>query len=771
MVIRRIISILFISLLLGIINPSYAQQENLQNIVNQGVNLTNQDRNKEAATFFTQAYAIDSNSVFITNQLALALWNSQQYERALPILKKTIENDTSQSYSESKYRYALCLQQIHEYQLALTEFEKLRMHIFELGTDTLRIELKNINREIEACKYSLLNQTQTEAIVTQLPPPINTIYSEFNPVPIAGDRLYYSSYYPVFQDSFNSLFSDLYISELFMSRLTSTGWQIEEKPNKRINNRKDHNGNVTVSRNGQRIYFSRCKDVDGQPGNCKIYQAEKSGDNWTKVKALPQSVNAPNSSNTHPHLVETRTHDILYYTSNRKDGYGGEDLWYVIIKDGKISEANNLGSKINTIGNEITPSYDKANSILYFSSDFHDGFGGFDIFQSSGGLNSWTAPLNLGAPINSNRNDLYFIKDGYNEAYLSSNRKGALHAPNAEYCCNDIYHVVLSEVENQTDSIPEITNDTTVFTVERQIQDLLPISLYFHNDQPNPKTTQTTTQFNYQELLTEYVGLKENYKIAYSENLDSTQAIKAKADIEDFFNSYVENGFDELNKLTSLLLKELQSGKHVRIVVKGYASPLNSSEYNYYLSKRRIASLINYLKIYQDGIFIPYLEGTASDGGKLSIYEDPKGDSQASEVVSDNPNDKRNSIYSRSAALERKIQIVRYQSTEDSLNSIEYPILSLSKDTIYIDSLRSNENKTLIVPLRNDGETELKIKSIESSCPCLQFQIRKRNIESSKEEKLYLLIKGSDLSTDTPLFIKIQSNTENEWNIIRIIIN
>ena len=91
----------------------------------------------------------------------------------------------------------------------------------------------------------------------------------------------------------------------------------------------------------------------------------------------------------------------------------------------------------------------------------------------------------------------------------------------------------------------------------------------------------------------------------------------------------------------------------IKIKIKGYASPLHNREYNQALSKRRITSLVNYLKQYNNVVFAKYIQSQ-----DLIISELPFGESVSSEKVSDNPNDKKKSIYSIEAMHERKIEIV-----------------------------------------------------------------------------------------------------------------
>ncbi len=114
----------------------------------------------------------------------------------------------------------------------------------------------------------------------------------------------------------------------------------------------------------------------------------------------------------------------VYFTSNRPGGYGGYDLYVSYRTQSGWTKPKNLGDKINTPGNEMTPFVDGFGR-LFFSSDWHHGFGGMDVFTAErmpNGLD-WGYVLNLGKPVNSAYDDMYFCFDGqYNYGFFSSNR-------------------------------------------------------------------------------------------------------------------------------------------------------------------------------------------------------------------------------------------------------------------------------------------------------------------------------------------------------------
>ncbi len=115
--------------------------------------------------------------------------------------------------------------------------------------------------------------------------------------------------------------------------------------------------------------------------------------------------------------------NILYFSSNREGGYGGFDIYVSYFKDGGWTYPENLGPKVNTNGNEITPFFD--GNTLFFSSDYQIGLGGFDVFETEVVTGKWTTPANMGNGVNSPEDDFYFSKHPYQESYyLTSNRLG-----------------------------------------------------------------------------------------------------------------------------------------------------------------------------------------------------------------------------------------------------------------------------------------------------------------------------------------------------------
>ena len=193
-------------------------------------------------------------------------------------------------------------------------------------------------------------------------------------------------------------------------------------------NTKYHEATITVTNDGQTMYFTR-DNMTGKnrlgydrkgTSHLKIYRATLKDTMWTDIKDLP--FNSEKFSNGHPTL--SPDNKTLYFVSDREGGIGGTDIYSVAINDdGTYGEPTNLGDKINTEGREMFPFIDK-DSTLYFSSDGHLNLGLLDIFKSNVLKGEDGDPENMGAPYNSGYDDFAYIITGEGRGYLSSNRPG-----------------------------------------------------------------------------------------------------------------------------------------------------------------------------------------------------------------------------------------------------------------------------------------------------------------------------------------------------------
>ena len=443
---------------------------------------------------------------------------------------------------------------------------------------------------------------------------INSYGSEFNFVQIDEKTAYFSS---------STLEDENYQSVIFSSQFKDGEWQ----KGKYINLANSYStANVHFPKNDPFFYFSACD----QQENCKIvfrdYEKQITGE-------LNSNINLVYSTNTQPHLTIHNQQKVMYFVSDRKGGYGGMDIWLSIIdKQGNFGVPINAGKMINSPADEITPFFNPKEKVLYFSSNKKGGLGGFDICKAEGKLNLWEQAINA-VQFNSKQDEMYLNFYDETKGYFASNRKEAMYNTE-EFCCNDIFSFELEKQE-----IEQLINI-------RIVSKYLPLKLYFHNDEPDCCTMKTSTEKTYKEAYISYFKMEDEYN-RYTPNLES------------FFEDSLKGNFNKLSIIFSHILSDLKQGKKIQLQIKGYASPLHEKQYNINLSKRRIKSFINYVKLHQGKMFSPYLEN-----GNFQIIELPFGEKNAANSVSDNPNDKQKSIFSLASMLERKIEIIDVKLVE-----------------------------------------------------------------------------------------------------------
>lgn len=185
------------------------------------------------------------------------------------------------------------------------------------------------------------------------------------------------------------------------------------------------------------------------------------------------------------------------------------------------------------------------------------------------------------------------------------------------------------------------------------LQDLLPISLYFDNDYPDPRSNKPITTSRFMDLANDYYKRRSDYITNYTAPLKAEEKESAQKLIEIFFDNDLKEGKDRLVAFMEALEKNLSSGATIELEVKGYASPRSLAAYNKVLSARRISSIRNELGSYRNGIMNSYLLNN-----KLSIKYTSYGNERAKPDVVSDINDLRNSIYSLNAARERRVEIV-----------------------------------------------------------------------------------------------------------------
>lgn len=609
-----------------------------------------------AQFYLRKALVIEPESSELQYNYALTAFNFHAYTQAKDYFTKVIKGKNRPDYPEAFYWLGQCAKTEGNYKEAKANFAR---YIQAKSTKKDKILLQSAQTELKTCDWASKQKPVDTITVAQLGKAINSPYSEFAPY-LAGDTLYYSSYRFLWkndkQEPARRLTKVLYSFKKAKGRTLRYSFNIPEK----------HTAHTAFSTKGDRVYFTICEFTDGAQIRCKLYYRDKNRRGKWQKKAipLPEFINSDSFTNTHPTVGydKTRKKEVLIFASDRPGGKGKKDLWLSEIDGNKFGKPENL-AVVNTPEDDLSPFWHSGSQTLWFSSKGYPSFGGFDIFSY---LAKENKVVNAGLPINSSFNDLYFhLSSNSKKAVLSSNRPGSYFLDREnENCCNDIYELSFlpRKEEIPQDSIPAsppLTEKLVLSSKPKEpetLQDFLPLALYFDNDEPDRRTRRTTTKKTYTETFDSYYARKYEYLSEYAAPLEEEERYAAEEKMTDFFEDKVKKGQRYLFLFSDILLKRLQQNERVEIFVKGFTSPRAQSDYNVNLGKRRISSVRNHFAEYAGGVFQEYLEK-----GKLIITERSFGETTASNQVSDDLEDVRNSVYSIDAARERRVELVELE--------------------------------------------------------------------------------------------------------------
>jgi len=623
-------------------------------------------RYAEAIEYYNKALEFETEDLTVYYKVAEACRLYKDYERAAAWYGKILVTDRGERFPMAMFRYAEMKKYLGMYEEAGRVYER---YATKFPNDTSYFGVK-ARKEIEDCKFAAeLIKKKPEATTKNAGAPVNTVYSDFGASLLDDTVLYYSSLRFLYEGSAKKE-DDYYVSRILMAQTSKDKTSPPVPLSILFNDAPTHNCNVAFSPDYRIMFFTRCSQSEEFTLDCTIYFSKKENGSWGKPEKLGKQVNMDGFTATHP-AVEARGADgyTLYFVSDRPGSLGKLDIWKSDFNATfQFNEAVNAGPVINTFDDEMTPFYDTPNRTLYFSSYGHSGLGGMDIFKSVNINGNFEAAENMGTGYNTSVNDVYFtINRDTKTGTLSSNRTGSMFI-RSKTCCYDIYYHKKSE---QDSAAPVIVKDTSVVviaspktpvaTVDEVTQlatrsyydEYLPLEIYFDNDEPDKRTMNIKTRKNYETLYNDYVAREVDYKQNFAGTLAGAEKADAEKNIEEFFDNSVSASWKTLNTFCSKVETALKKGIKIELELRGRASPLAETSYNINLSKRRISSLINFMRTFNNGSLDPYLTD-----GSLKITEVAAGENLAGQDISDALTDKRNSVYNPKAAIERRIELI-----------------------------------------------------------------------------------------------------------------
>lgn len=397
--------------------------------------LLNEEYKKALVEFKDLATSDPSNANF--NYLTAYCYLKLPFEngKSIPFLKKAIKklsntyedgsNKETNAPLDALYLLGYAYHLNNDYTFALQYYKRFRDTLTTEDVATKRM----VERQIESCvNAQALSKHPVPVEIENLGNYVNSKKGDFNPcVNAKGTVLIYTRIKEKEEDTTNlSVYSkkEYQIIQSIFDRNGKWTKVID------ITDQLGFEGQLktlSLSSDGNELILFKDNLEGGGPlsyRNGSIYYSKKKDDIWTKAKEFNSNIN---SIDWESHASISPNGKELYFTSDRDGGYGGLDIYVSKLEHGSWGNAINLGSYINTPFDEETPAILPDGKTLYFSSEGHNNMGGFDIFYSTK-VDSvhWNEPVNLGSPINSTDDNLFYvpIEDGSTAFYSVARNEG-----------------------------------------------------------------------------------------------------------------------------------------------------------------------------------------------------------------------------------------------------------------------------------------------------------------------------------------------------------
>ena len=408
------------------------------------------------------------------------------------------------------------------------------------------------------------------------------------------DQLYFTSTQEKSTGTTKSEITGMKPGDIYVSRKNEKGeWQRPEPVEGELNSEFDE-GIVAFSPDGQTMYLTKARRDPVSATTVELYTSQRSDASWSAPVKFEIFQNDTVTAVGHPSVSPDGTY--LYFTSDMPGGYGGKDIWRINLKE-KQGSLENLGPQINTAGNEMFP-YSRADTLLYFSSDGHPGFGGLDIFKAhlDATGNRWSVE-NMGKPMNSQADDFGITFGEGESGFFSSGRNDARG-----------YDHIFSFV------LPELNINISGWVVDKDDEPVPGAVIRIVGDDGSNQKEVARDDGSFSFKLSRgvkyvmmagakgYLNVKQEF---------ASDPAEEDADYEvDFVLSsiskpnVVENIFYDFDKATlrpeskealDELAQMLRDNPNITIEMSSHTDRMGTDEYNNDLSMRRAKSVVDYL--------------------------------------------------------------------------------------------------------------------------------------------------------------------------------
>ncbi len=574
----------------------------------------------------------------------------ENYLRALPIFEKVLETSPDNNraifesgvcylhrYSKEKglkniqtavlnnikvdrhahYWYGRALQLNYKFEEAIVEFEA---YLNTLGTKDSRRE--DVDLHIKQCKNAQeMILKPNDYFIENLGSTINSKYSDHSPVINNEDNtLLFTSRKETSTGNVETFTGEFY-EDIYISQKKDGQWGALSQIGDQLNST-GHDACSQLIGNEKLVMYRSLRNGD-------IYIAKKVGDNWQK----PEEIEGVNTAAYESSAFISPDGKRIYFATNYYSDGGDLDLYYAELQDdGSYGDAKEV-EYVNTPQEEDGIYITNDGKYLYFSSRGHNGMGGFDIFKSTWDGKSWSTPVNLGYPVNTPDDDIYFYmsNDG-KKGYLSSYREGSLGEKDVYLVVEVPKVLIVGSVIDNLSNKPVPNNELIVeLTVPNDKDEKYKAKLgttggKFSNLIQSNKTYKVCIVKGSDTLAKEEIVVPmyvepggtfaKDFKVSYFKDSVSAGLKDTTKKIEEpkrelvkdtiiatkeiiFGNVFFEKNISKVNKKYFSALNEIvrlmKTHKEIALEIQGFADEDGDEEFNNRISQLRANNVFDYL--------------------------------------------------------------------------------------------------------------------------------------------------------------------------------
>lgn len=582
----------------------------------------------EALIQFSRANSFNPNNANLNYMIGRSFFMTKNYEKAKNYLEKAKSLNPKIAF-DLNYLLGKIAHFNYDFDKAIALLTEFRQG---LDPKLIHVYEKAISKEIEECKNGkLLMEKPTRVIINNIGKSINSKNPEYSPV-VNADRsvIFFTSRREtttggLVDETNGQFFEDIYFSK----KSTGGTWETPTNPGPPLNSN-SHDAIVGLSPDGQQLYIY--KDENGGD----IYFSKLNGNIWEKPAKLSKEINSEYHESSASFSFDYLT---IYFVSDKPGGYGEHDI-YKSTKDasGRWTDPVNLGGDINTPYDEASIFALPDGKTFYFSSKGHNSMGGYDIFRITYENGKWSEPENIGYPVNTSGDDVFFT--------ISASGKFGYYATKKDDGVGslDIYEIIFLGEEKQV--VDNTEDNLLAFRTEGVQERVIETAEKIEKINMTLLKGTITDKFTHEPLSAkiELVDLEKNQVIAtlesnkasgkylvtlpagknygitvkaenclfYSENVDLTNAAGYNETVKDIELMKIEVGskvvlkniFFDSGKSTlrpesepelANLLKFMTEIPTLKIEISGHTDNVGSAAVNKKLSEARAKAVVDYM--------------------------------------------------------------------------------------------------------------------------------------------------------------------------------